>query len=136
MSPILVSPFIWKNTKILHGDNCSSRLAETFWKKCVHHCMYSPFTKITYIEIIPPGLQSSFSELSEVLSAGLQSSFCPQRKLNAQVLHCALFFLVDSAISSTLLLSLFICINTSLYFLCFSVALKKITGGTFTKMFK
>ena len=34
----------------------------------------------------------SFSELSEALSVGLQSSFCPQIKLNSQLSHCAIFF--------------------------------------------
>ena len=37
----------------------------------------------------PP--QSRFSELSEMLSPRLQSSFCPQRKLNLQLSLCAFF---------------------------------------------
>ena len=40
--------------------------------------MYSPFIKITYILTSPHPFWSSFSELSEVLSPGLQSSFCPK----------------------------------------------------------
>ena len=36
-------------------------------------------------------LWSSFSELSEVLSPELQSSFCPQIKFNLQLSRCALF---------------------------------------------
>ena len=38
---------------------------------------------------IPPLLWSSFSELSEVLSPGLQSSFCPQIKLKSPLTCCA-----------------------------------------------
>ena len=39
-------------------------------------CMHPVFTKITNIPIFT--LSSNFSELSEVLSPGLQSSFCPK----------------------------------------------------------
>ena len=39
---------------------------------------------------LPP--QSNFSELSEMLSPGLQSSFCPKIKLNLQLSCCANFF--------------------------------------------
>ena len=53
MSPVLISPHIWKSTKILHGDDCSSwlteifmKLVETFWKN-----MYS-------IVCIPPSPKS------------------------------------------------------------------------------
>ena len=39
MSLILVSPYIYKSTKILHGDDCSFWLAETFWKNmCLTAC--------------------------------------------------------------------------------------------------
>ena len=66
--PILISPHIQKSTKILHGDICSSRLAEIFCKKKYEFaCMYSPFTKTTYILTIPLPLWSSSSELSEML---------------------------------------------------------------------
>ena len=84
MSPILVSPYIYKSTKIIHGDVCSSwlvitfmRLAETFCKKCMFEWMYSPFTKITYILTFlqPPLLWSSFSELSGIPSLRLKFSF-------------------------------------------------------------
>ena len=47
---------------------------ETFCKKYMLNCMYSSFTKITYILTIPPPLWSSFSELSEMLSPGLHSA--------------------------------------------------------------
>ena len=46
-------------------------------KKYVLDYMYSPFTKITFILIFSPPLWSSFTELSEVLSAGLEFSFGP-----------------------------------------------------------
>ena len=40
------------------------------------HCMYSPFTKITYIDL-PTHTPTSW-ELAELLSPGLQSSFRPK----------------------------------------------------------
>ena len=40
--------------------------------------MQSPFTQITYILSFPLPLWSNFSELSKVLSPGLQSSFYPK----------------------------------------------------------
>ena len=51
MSPIFVSPHIWKSTKILEGDDCSSRLAKlhetsrNLLEKYVLDCMYTPFPK-------------------------------------------------------------------------------------------
>ena len=62
-------------------------------------CMYSSFTKITYTDLSPLPLWISFSELSEMLSPGLQSSFCPRYlilQLNLQLSYCAFFFLIDS----------------------------------------
>ena len=44
-------------------------------------CLYSPLTKITYILTFPLPLWNSFSDLSEVLTPRIQSSFCPQIKL-------------------------------------------------------
>ena len=38
-----------KSIKILHGDDCSLWVVETFCKEYVLDCMYSCFTKITYI---------------------------------------------------------------------------------------
>ena len=55
--------------------------------------MYSSFTRITYILIFPLPLQSGFSELSEVLSPTLQSSFYPKEN-NSQLTHCAFFRLI------------------------------------------
>ena len=49
-------------------------------EKYVLDCMYSPSSK-SYIycpSLPPPPLWGSFSELSEVLSPRLQSSFCPK----------------------------------------------------------
>ena len=40
-----------------------------------------PFTKTLYIHFPPLLLWSSLSELSEMLSPGLQSSFCPKQNL-------------------------------------------------------
>ena len=55
------------------------RPVDTFYKKYILDCMYSPFTKITYITVIPPYLFGTVaSELSEVLSPRLQSSYCPK----------------------------------------------------------
>ena len=59
----------------------SRRLAETFCKKSVLDCKYSlpPKSHIYWSPPPPrPPLWSSFSELSKILSPGLQSSFCPQ----------------------------------------------------------
>ena len=64
--PVLVSLHIQKSTKILHGDNCSS-FQQKPAKKYEFDCMYSPFTKTTYILTIPLPLWSSSSELSEML---------------------------------------------------------------------
>ena len=50
----------------------------------------SPFTKTLYIDLLSLLLWSSLSELSP----DLQSSFCPQIKLNSQLSRCA-SFLVD-----------------------------------------
>ena len=41
--------------------------------------MYSPFTKITYILTFPLPLSRIFSELSEIVSPRLQSSFAPNK---------------------------------------------------------
>ena len=76
--PILALSPIQKSTKSLHGDTSSLWLAEKLWLRWVFDCMNSPFTKITYINLPPLPLWSSLSELSEVLSSGLQSSFCPK----------------------------------------------------------
>ena len=52
--------------------------------------MNFPFIHITYVLVFTlQPLWSSFSELSEVLSPSLQSSFCPKENLthNSQVVH-------------------------------------------------
>ena len=52
-------------------------LLVTSRKKYILECMYSPFTKITYILTSPtPPLWRSFSELSELLYLRLWSLFC------------------------------------------------------------
>ena len=53
--------------------------------------MNFPFSKITYIDLPPLPFWNSFTELSEVLSPRLQTSFCPQIKPNLQLSHCASF---------------------------------------------
>ena len=53
--------------------------------------MYSPFTKISYIPTFPsthPPFWGSFSEVSKVLSPGLQSSLCPLVKVSSQLSLC------------------------------------------------
>ena len=52
-------------------------------------CQCASFTKITYVWPSPLPLWSSLSELSEVLSSGVQSSLCPQENLthNSHVAH-------------------------------------------------
>ena len=59
--------------------------------KYVLDSMYFSITKITCIPSPPASLEHSFSELSEVLSPGLQSSFLHQIKFNLQ-LSCSAFF--------------------------------------------
>ena len=76
VSLILLSPHIYKSSKILHGNSHSSDKQKLSERKYVHDCMYPRFTKITNIPIFP--LSRNFSELSEVMLPGLQSSFCPK----------------------------------------------------------
>ena len=62
MSTILVSPHIWKSTKILHNDDCLMILAETFWKNmCLIACTL-PSAKIAYILTTPPCLFGAVSQ--------------------------------------------------------------------------
>ena len=51
----------------------------------------SPFAKTLYIYLPPLSLWSSLSELSEVLSPGLQSSFCPNNIYLATLMLCISF---------------------------------------------
>ena len=53
--------------------------SRNFLEKYVLACRYSCFTEMAYILTFrPQPLWNSFSELSELLSPGLQSSFCPK----------------------------------------------------------
>ena len=61
-------------------------------KKYVLDCMYSPFTKITFILTLPLPLWSSLSELSEVLFPRLQSSFCPKKTYLTTFMLYTFFF--------------------------------------------
>ena len=56
--------------------------------------MYSPFAKITSVLTFPP-LWSSFSELSEMLSPGLQSSVCPKQNLTCNSHVVLVFFFLS-----------------------------------------
>ena len=62
-----------------HDEQKLHEISRNLLEKYVLDCMYSPFTK-NHIdtELSPLPLWSYFSELSEVLSPGLQSSFCPK----------------------------------------------------------
>ena len=51
-----------KALKILHGDNCSSWLRATLFKKYVPGCMLSPFPQITCILTFPPCLFGAVSQ--------------------------------------------------------------------------
>ena len=68
------------------------RLVETFWKTCAWLQVLPPLLKSHIYWPFPLPLWSSFSEVSEVLSPELQSSFLPKIKLNSQLSHCAFFF--------------------------------------------
>ena len=52
-----------------------TRLVETFWKNM---SLIPTLVKTTYILSFPLPLSNNFSELSEVLSLRLQSSYCPK----------------------------------------------------------
>ena len=90
MSPILLSPYIQKNTKILHGDDCSSWLAKSA-KRIVLDCMYSPFIK-SYIYILtfpPPCLFGAISQ--NYLKCSLLD-YCPHFAANKTLMLCVFFF--------------------------------------------
>ena len=59
--------------------------------KCLTSLNY-PFTKILQVDLPTLPLWSSLSELSEVLSPRVQSSFCPRIKFNSHLSHRAFFF--------------------------------------------
>lgn len=60
----LQKPILWAQfLHLLHDNICSSWLAETFYKKYVLDCLYSLFTKITYI------LNSPATSLEQFLGA-------------------------------------------------------------------
>ena len=90
-----ISP--WKGPKILHGGNCSLWLAKlpqtsrNLLEKNVPDCMYSPFTKITYILTLPHCLLGAASQ--SYLRCCLLGCILilPQIKLNSQLLCCAFF---------------------------------------------
>ena len=87
--PILWAQFLYllisKITKILHVDDCSLwlaesfiRLTETFWQ--IHTwCHVVPLHQnYIYTALPTTRLFGAVSQLSEVLSPGLQFSFCPR----------------------------------------------------------
>ena len=65
------------------------RQVETFYQKYVFDCMYSPLPKSHLYCPFPLHLWRNFSELSEVLSPRMQSSYCPKLNLthNSHVVH-------------------------------------------------
>ena len=82
--PILWAQFLYllvsrKALKILNGDNCSSWLRATLFKKIRAwlHALSLPPNHL-YSDLSPLPLWSSFSELSEMLSPRLRPSFYPQ----------------------------------------------------------
>ena len=81
LNPFMVTsdPHVWWVKFVLLSNECFMILN-------------SPFTKILYIDFPPLPLWSSLSELSEMLPPGLQSSFCPQIKLNSRFPRCTSFF--------------------------------------------
>ena len=90
MSPILISPHIEKNTKILPGDDCSLWLAETFCKKYVLDCTYSIFTKSPMSWPSPASLEQFLKGIWGAISQAAVP-ILPQIKLNAQHSHCTFF---------------------------------------------
>ena len=90
MSPVLVSPPMWKSTKILHGDDCSSWPAENVGKKYVLDCMYSLFTKITYMLMLPCLFRATSQSCLRCCLLSIAFTL-PQIKLNSQLSHCAYF---------------------------------------------
>ena len=69
-----------------------TRLAATFCKKCVLGCMYSPFTKITYILIFLPASLEQFLRAIWDAVSWAAVLILPQIKLNS-LLSCCAFFL-------------------------------------------
>ena len=64
-------------TTVFHEYQNLHKTSRNFLEKYVHDCMNSPFMRITYItDLSSLPFWSSFSELTEVLPPGLQSSFC------------------------------------------------------------
>ena len=99
MSPILISPHIQRSTRILHGDDCFSWLAEASRdqqklsiKNYVLDCIYSPFTKITYILCVPPISLEQFLRPIWAAVSWAVVLILLQIKLNSQLSCCALFF--------------------------------------------
>ena len=62
---------------VSHDRQKLHKTSRKLLEKYVLDCTYSPFTKITYIPAFPLPF-GELSQLSEVVSPGLQSSFCPK----------------------------------------------------------
>ena len=77
MNPVLVSPHIQKSSKILHDDDCSSWLAETFCKNVglIAYIPSSPKSQIYWPS--PASLEQFFRAICGALS-WLQASFWPK----------------------------------------------------------
>ena len=94
LSPILVSSHTQESTKILHGNNCSSwlaesftRWAETFWKNlCLIACIPPLPKSHAYCPPPTPSLWSSFSELRCCLP-GCSPHFAPNKTYLIALMH-------------------------------------------------
>ena len=68
------------------------RPAEIFYKKYVLDCIYSPFTKITYILSVPTTSLERFLRAIWGAVSWTAILILPQTNLNSQPSHCTYFF--------------------------------------------
>ena len=117
--PILVSPPSQKNTKIFHGEVCSSRLAvtftrltETFCKKYMCQIACTPPSPKSHIYGPSPCLFGAVSQSSlKCCLLGYSPRFA-QIKFNLQLSRCAFFLsrhqFIFFCVRTTLLIQLYI----------------------------
>ena len=72
---LLISRKALKSFMVMTVSCDFTRTARTFWKINMFDCMYFLFTKIMYILFLPS--TSLNRHMAEVLSPGLQTSYCP-----------------------------------------------------------
>jgi len=87
---ILILPHIYKSTKILHGDGCSSWLAETFWKNCTGLHVFSLHQNLKYTTFSPASLEQ-FHRASWAAVSQAAILILPQTKLSL-LLSCCTFW--------------------------------------------